>query len=399
MIQSARAALTCALMLLVAAPVFASGEDTAAHLGFQAALDQARARDTVVVIDFFTDWCVYCKQFDAAKADAESGITEALGAVVFTSIDAEKGEGVVLADKYGAKVYPTYTMVNADGELIANWTGYDGAEGFIGALNTALADPLTFDEKQARFAKNPTAEGAKDLAMIAYGSARYGTAMDFLAQAARLDPEMDVTGDILDNAYLRQRKDDDYTVEEYIAKAHELVIEQDADAETTLMATYYVDRATADEADHATVMPFLVKSREVMGEEAEVSSGVATAVELKALLWLDQNPEAAIALKRTSMPEGWMEDAGKLNSFAWWCFENGVNLEEAQQLAMKGVELAEPGEERAQILDTAAELCNALGNCGEAIEMTRRAQKDAPGNKYYGEQLARFEAIQAAAGD
>jgi hypothetical protein len=91
-----------------------------------------------------------------------------------------------------------------------------------------------------------------------------------------------------------------------------------------------------------------------------------------------------------------MDDPDQLNSFAWWCFENKVNLEEAQELALKGVELAEPGKARAQILDTAAEICNALGNCGRAIELIQVAIGEDADNEYYAEQLARFEKIQSS---
>ena len=61
------------------------------------------------------------------------------------------------------------------------------------------------------------------------------------------------------------------------------------------------------------------------------------------------------------MPENWMDDANELNNFAWWCFENKVNYEEAYQFAQRGIELAEPGLLKAYVLDTAAELCNVLG--------------------------------------
>ena len=73
-----------------------------------------------------------------------------------------------------------------------------------------------------------------------------------------------------------------------------------------------------------------------------------------------------------------------------------ARLEEAQQLALKGVELAEPGKARAQILDTAAEICNALGNCDEAIALIKKAIEDEPTSEYYAEQLTRFEEAASA---
>ena len=105
----------------------------------------------------------------------------------------------------------------------------------------------------------------------------------------------------------------------------------------------------------------------------------------------DRSGQIQVRLERDRLPEGWEENPDQLNRFAWWCFENDVNLEEAQELALKGVELAETDGQKANILDTAAEICNALGNCDEAIVLMKRALEDEPTSEYYAEQLTRFE--------
>jgi hypothetical protein len=216
--------------------------------------------------------------------------------------------------------------------------------------------------------------------------------MTYLEKARKLDPSVDVTSAYLDAAFGRARMDADYTWAEYIDVAREYVLEGDADPTTTLSTTYYVGRATSGEEDHATVKPFLEKSREKMANaDEELSPGLVQAIELQALMVLDEDMDAAVDYKRAHMADGWMEDADQLNAFAWWCFENGVNLEEAQKLALKGVELADAGTQRAMVLDTAAEICNALGNCDEAIALIKLALEEEPGNEYYGEQLAKFE--------
>jgi tetratricopeptide (TPR) repeat protein len=114
---------------------------------------------------------------------------------------------------------------------------------------------------------------------------------------------------------------------------------------------------------------------------------------LEKALHVDQDFEAAVRLKRDSMPVGWQDSAGDLNNFAWWCFENKVNLEEAEELARTATELAEPGQEKAMILDTLAEICNALGNCGEAVALMQAAMEEDPENEYYRKQLDRFQEI------
>ncbi len=108
-------------------------------------------------------------------------------------------------------------------------------------------------------------------------------------------------------------------------------------------------------------------------------------------LYVTGDTSRAVANKRETMPNGWEKDAGQLNSFAWWCFENKVNLEEAERLARQGVELAEPGKQKAMILDTLAEICNARGNTQEAIRLIKLAITEAPADEYYIKQLERFQ--------
>jgi hypothetical protein len=93
------------------------------------------------------------------------------------------------------------------------------------------------------------------------------------------------------------------------------------------------------------------------------------------------------------MPEGWDENAGDLNTFSWWCFEHKINLDEAEKLARMGAELAEPGGEKAMILDTLAEIVNLKGKPKEAVKVTKLAIKESPGRKFYQEQLTRFEKL------
>ena len=105
------------------------------------------------------------------------------------------------------------------------------------------------------------------------------------------------------------------------------------------------------------------------------------------------SPETRPALwssRLETRPEGWEEDPGELNGFAWWCFENRINLEQAEDLARRGVELAPEGEEKAMVLDTLAELVFLRGDENEAVALIRQAIEQSPDNEYYREQMVRF---------
>ena len=115
----------------------------------------------------------------------------------------------------------------------------------------------------------------------------------------------------------------------------------------------------------------------------------------KYALIVEQDPQKALSLKRQSLPEGWLSDPDALNEFAWWCFENRVNLKEAETLSRKSIELSQPGAEQANYLDTLAELVNLRGNTEEAAALIREALQMNPESRYLKDQLARFEDIMA----
>ncbi len=110
-------------------------------------------------------------------------------------------------------------------------------------------------------------------------------------------------------------------------------------------------------------------------------------------LHVEQSPKKAFEMYRDLLPEDWESDAQSLNRLSWWCFENGVLLEEARLLAIKGISLSEPGQDRAMILDTQAEIENALGNPAEAVRLMELAVEDHPERKAYRRQLERFQAL------
>ena len=146
-----------------------------------------------------------------------------------------------------------------------------------------------------------------------------------------------------------------------------------------------------DRKDPALFAPYLepaLESSESLTDER--AKRMRSDLEISGALLVKGDRDLAVAMKKTSMPAQWEASAGDVNKFAWWCFENQVNLEEAERLARKGADLAKPGEEKAEILDTAAEICNLLGNCDDAVSLAERAAKEDPKEEHYARQLKRF---------
>ena len=63
-----------------------------------------------------------------------------------------------------------------------------------------------------------------------------------------------------------------------------------------------------------------------------------------------------------------------------------------------GARLTTDDGERANILDTAAEICNARGDCSKAVQLIKEAIELDPDKVYFQDQLVRFESLQAARG-
>lgn len=109
-------------MLMAVTLVAAKAENTAnevanpginfSHQSWKEVVEKAKAENKLIFIDFYTQWCGPCLNM------AQNVFTlPAIGAYynshfVCAKIDAENGEGVTLAKKYGIFSYPTYIFVD-----------------------------------------------------------------------------------------------------------------------------------------------------------------------------------------------------------------------------------------------------------------------------------------------
>ncbi len=95
---------------------------------FAAAKARAGERDTLVMLDFYTDWCSWCKRLSEDTFPAPVVATE-LAAVVPLKVNAEKG-GEELAKQYAVDGYPTVVFVNAQGDEVDRIVGFLPPEDF-----------------------------------------------------------------------------------------------------------------------------------------------------------------------------------------------------------------------------------------------------------------------------
>ena len=320
---------------------------------------------------------------------------KALEDVVLVKFDAEKGEGLELAKAFNVTGYPTFIFATGEAVTMERWSGYEKSF-FLETMEVAVADPTTIEQKQERFHESPTASDAERLARYHGSMDEYGETVALYRKAAELNPEDDYAWQILQNTA--------YGVEPGVFTS--------ADTKKAADALFASAHAKPEEYIHSVgLLKYVGRKNEIEGlatpyiepalaKTANVSDEKLAArrvgLEIDHALLIAKDKDKAYLLKLGTMEEGWKDDPSQLNAMAWWCFENTVQLEEAEALARRGIELASPGPERANIYDTAAEICNARGNCDDAVELIQLAIADDPNREFFKEQLARFEEIRAA---
>jgi len=126
--------LLTAAFLAAGASVFAAGS-IKWKSSYENALSEAKASHKLVMVDFYTDWCTWCKKLDADTYPAPAVEQEAENFVA-VKVNAEK-EGKTAADKYKVNGYPTILFVQPDGTQVWKIAGYLPAEDFAKQMHLA----------------------------------------------------------------------------------------------------------------------------------------------------------------------------------------------------------------------------------------------------------------------
>jgi thiol-disulfide isomerase/thioredoxin len=123
---------------------------------WKTAVVRAKTEKKMIFIDFFTTWCAPCKRLEKevfALPDVGSKFNSSF---VNLRIDAEKGEGIDLAARFGVTAYPSSVFIKADDEtMVYKIVGSMPADKYLAETNAALEalvkDP--FVEMEAEYQK------------------------------------------------------------------------------------------------------------------------------------------------------------------------------------------------------------------------------------------------------
>lgn len=157
------------LILLVVMPTLSFAKDSQ-WLSFDKGLDHAKQSNKPVLIDFYTDWCHWCKVMDEKtfqNKDVEKRLTAEF---VTIRINAEDQNSTVqfqgksythpeLTQYFGVRGFPTLAFLNSESEIITLIPGYVPAETFVHVLDYIR---LKCYEKQMSFEDFVKSGGCKN---------------------------------------------------------------------------------------------------------------------------------------------------------------------------------------------------------------------------------------------
>ena len=111
---------TALLWLLLCAAPAGAGEFN--YRNYDSALTAAKAERKLVMVFFWADWCGFCNKI-RREVFSDPKIHEVFDRdFIAVSVDIEK-DPEKLAEKYRARVLPTLTFIDAQGEPVGFWEG------------------------------------------------------------------------------------------------------------------------------------------------------------------------------------------------------------------------------------------------------------------------------------
>jgi thioredoxin-related protein len=122
-----------ALIMIFAAVTMVACSPGTDEFWFVGSLDDAVAeaneRDTLVFVEFNTEWCSWCRRLEAETL-TDRDVRRELAGMIALQLDAEK-EGLDAARRFGIESYPTMIFLDSEGEEVERIVGYLPPDKFL----------------------------------------------------------------------------------------------------------------------------------------------------------------------------------------------------------------------------------------------------------------------------
>ena len=135
--------MTAVLALALAPSLFAGSW----HKDVAAAQKVAKAKNQLILVDMFADWCGWCHRFEREVFPSQV-FQEATSDIVLLRLDTEDGaEGSQMARKYGVTSLPTFLLLTPDLTTAGIIKGYAPPNEFVKTLQATRKKHESFEQK------------------------------------------------------------------------------------------------------------------------------------------------------------------------------------------------------------------------------------------------------------
>jgi tetratricopeptide (TPR) repeat protein len=315
------------------------------------ALEQAEQKDKLVLVDVGAYWCPPCHELDE-KTFIDPGVAEFLAAgFVSLHVDAEKGEGPELVERYAIQAYPTLLVLESSGVEKGRVVDFVDPKAFVERIGTIAAGGNVLASLQQEVESAPDDLEKKYRLANAYAlAAKRDLAEPLFSEVLAGDPndELGLASKVLSDRAMF-----------FLAKL-------DDDHEGAIAAFRQLQKTYPES-------PAALRAHRQIGRN---------------LKDLGRDDEAVAELE--AMIQKKPDDVDLKASYGWFSFREKCRPEKGLVAVRVGIE-QKPDSAELRYLE--AELLHLLAKDGEALIAIRKASELEPASAYYRRQVRRFEEL------
>jgi thioredoxin-like negative regulator of GroEL len=363
------ALLATLLLLCLTRPGSAAVVDSVGQARLRAETD-----GVLLVLDLYASWCAPCQAFDK-DLEGDEGLASLVDRIVLCRIDVEDSVGAAVADSFEAAALPTFVILDPRGRKLVSWSGYAGSAPWVALVEAYVEDPTPFEARLARYRQQPNVASGRSLAAILVSNGDYRSALPIYSDLVDLDPE---NADRYRWSLFRcmvATYDDGEVSFSTVEQAAERLLRDDPGVSRRLAVTESMKRVARLAGDMGLYAKYVDPALELCASSAEVDAHHCENLALDRVLYVENDPEKAIAEKRSGLPEGWQHNPHLLVGYASWCLNNRVDLAGGEALLRAGladgIETSDVG--KAILFSVVADLCRAQGETQLAVDAIEQA--------------------------
>ena len=154
---------------------------------FGEAISMAKKTDKLIMVDFYTDWCSWCKRLDSDTYPSKE-VGKAANQFISLKLNAEK-DGIAEAKKYRVTGFPSILFINGSGEVESKIDGYMPAAPFAQKMTQIATAHKELPILEATVASKPgDTNSSLKLANIYADRGRVDKAIKLVGLAERSNP-------------------------------------------------------------------------------------------------------------------------------------------------------------------------------------------------------------------